>query len=358
MRDRKHKSRYSRNMTTASLRAFAIASANWCARAFQLQLFLTLVSLPILVAWGLPISCMSPVGNCLFTPFLTLFLLLASLMFFGQLLHIPYAPVAYLCNYLTHFWLFLMNYGSSQWLVGIVQLPISVLLAVGLAPFCIVAYKPTRSVGTSIACFLSILVCIYAYSNYIGGQTRITKIPCARGELTLIRTSHEIVLIDPGYLGSVAGACSWVRYTLIPEIIRTTGATHIDHLILLQPMGLGFEAAQELCTLLRIDAVYIPVWDGVLKASHKVRYAKLKESLKVAGTKLVRVGWAKQAIPLSNQQEIITNPAEKQLRIGDITFRAQKLQTQIDNNEVTIYSAKYVNHEVKKQLQEKIQQKK
>jgi hypothetical protein len=43
----------------------------------QTQLVITLISLPILVAWGLGYSVMSLVGNLLFSPVLTLFLILS-----------------------------------------------------------------------------------------------------------------------------------------------------------------------------------------------------------------------------------------------------------------------------------------
>jgi len=345
-------------MTIGSIRAFATAFAYWCARAFQLQLFLSLVSLPILVAWGLPISCMSPLGNCLFTPFLTLFLLLASLMFFGQLLHIPYSPLAYLFNYLTRFWIGLMNYAQVQWLVGIVRLPMPLLVLIGMMPFFIITYRPTRSLRASIACFLCVLSAVYGYSSFVSTQIRITTIPCARGELTLLTTPCAAVLIDPGYLGSMVAASAWVRYTLIPTLISATGATHINHVIMLQPMGLGFEAAEQLCTFVHVDKLYIPCWTGALKRSHSFRYAQLKKSLESSATIIVRVDAMQKIIPLSDGQGITITPQAKQINAGGIAFQAQKLQVQIDNKEVTIYSAKYVIPELKKQLQEKIPTKK
>jgi len=328
-------------MTIESLRGFVRAAAYWFARTFQLQLFLMLVSLPMLVAWGLPISYMSVIGNCLFTPFLTFFLLLASLMFFGQLCHIPYGPVAWIFNRLTDFWIFIMHYGSSQWLFGIAKLPLPVLIAIGIAPFFIVAYKPTRSLKVSMLCFLSVLMIVCGYNHILRRQTRVATIPCARGELTLITTPHATVLIDPGYLGSRLGICSWVRYTLIPQLIATTGTTHINHFVLLQPMGLSFEAAQELCTQLCVDRVYIPCWDGPLKPSHKIRYKEFKNSLKGTATSLVRLH-DKILLSLSEHQAITIIPDTQLLRIGSITFPVQKLQAQIDNNEVTLYSAKYM----------------
>lgn len=178
-------------------------------------------------------------------------------------------------------------------------------------------------------------------------------IPCGRGELTLITTPQATVLIDPGYLGSLVGASSWVRYRLIPELVGSTGRTHIDHLILLQPMGLGFEAAQELCTSLKVDAVYLPTWQGFLKRSHSARYASFKKNLTCTGTALMRIDTTPHVVTLSGQATLVITPCVPWLQAGTIRFRAQKLEAQIDNNEVTIYSAKYKLSSIQKQLQEK-----
>lgn len=177
--------------------------------------------------------------------------------------------------------------------------------------------------------------------------------PCGRGQLTLITTPQATVLIDPGYLGSLVGASSWVRYRLIPELVGNTGRTHIDHLILLQPMGLGFEAAQELCASLKVDTVYVPSWQGSLRRSHSARYALFKKNLACVGTTLVRIDAVPCVVVLADQATITITPCATWLQAGTIRFKAQKLETQIDNNEVTIYSAKYKLSNIQKRLQEK-----
>jgi len=55
------------------------------------QLIVTLVALPILVAWGLPSSVMTFIGNLVFAPVLTIIIILASLLFFTQLVGISNA---------------------------------------------------------------------------------------------------------------------------------------------------------------------------------------------------------------------------------------------------------------------------
>ena len=61
----------------------------WLMRTIYVQLYLSLMSSPILIYWGLPVSLASPLGNILFNPLLVVFLFFSSLLFFTELLHIP-----------------------------------------------------------------------------------------------------------------------------------------------------------------------------------------------------------------------------------------------------------------------------
>jgi len=90
----------------------------------QVQCFLSLVSLPVIVAWGLPFSLMTAVGNFIFSPFITIFLLCSSLIFFTELLSIPNQYLIIILEWITKIWLICLSYGSKSWLVG---LPTSLL---------------------------------------------------------------------------------------------------------------------------------------------------------------------------------------------------------------------------------------
>ena len=54
----------------------------WLTNFALVQLFLTLISLPILIAWGLPISCISPIGNMIYNPLLCIFTVYRTALFF------------------------------------------------------------------------------------------------------------------------------------------------------------------------------------------------------------------------------------------------------------------------------------
>ena len=83
---------------------------------FHTQLFITLISLPLLLSWGLPISLASIVGNLLFAPVLSAVLLLASLIFFGELFSLPTTLLTLIFEWITHGWFSLLTRGSPSWL--------------------------------------------------------------------------------------------------------------------------------------------------------------------------------------------------------------------------------------------------
>lgn len=69
-------------------------------------------------------------------------------------------------------------------------------------------------------------------------------------------TPKKLVLVDPGVIGQRISSCSWIEYTLIPHIIKTTGKTRINHIILLQPNKVTFDAIALLCTKIEVKNIY------------------------------------------------------------------------------------------------------
>src|SRR5262245_46384432 len=96
-------------------------------RFIHVQLFITLISLPILIAWGMPISLLTFAGNLLLSPVLTVFLLLASLIFFCHMLFIPCGILIKLLEQVTSWWLHAMMVGNNSWLIAL-KLPSCIFL--------------------------------------------------------------------------------------------------------------------------------------------------------------------------------------------------------------------------------------
>lgn len=304
---------------------------DWFARAVQLQLFLTLFSLPILLSWGIPFSCISPLGNILFTPFLLLFLLLASCIFFSQLLHIPHALWIFLLNHLTDYWIHLMAYGHTDWLIGSTDIPLLFLVFVALMPFFILAHPVTKQVYRSIACFSIILLCVIGYARYTHQQHSIFSVPCANSELTIFKTASKIILVDPGCLASRSSAPSWTRYTLVPYLL-SKGVYRIDQVILLRPKKYAFQAVEQLCSLLAIKQVHMPAHIQNSELSSSKQFKQFIQTFIATGGKL--------SFFSSTETTVMSNASDHRITLTPTRIcSAFVCHGQIDNKKVTLYSS-------------------
>src|SRR5947207_1404378 len=93
----------------------------------NLQLALFLLSLPVLIWWGISISVMTLIATPLFTPFLTIFLFLSTLIFILTLLFIPCLPLFTLLDIVSAVWIKLLSAASSTFLIEL-AMPHPVLL--------------------------------------------------------------------------------------------------------------------------------------------------------------------------------------------------------------------------------------
>ena len=101
-----------------SIESFKVKFKRYILNFTQTQLIVTLASIPILVGWGLQISLMSFIGNLIFTPILTIFLILSSIIFFTELLGLPNSFVIKILEITTNFWENALNLGKKEWLIG------------------------------------------------------------------------------------------------------------------------------------------------------------------------------------------------------------------------------------------------
>jgi hypothetical protein len=97
-----------------------------------LQAILTVVAVPFLSMWEIPLSRIGIIGNILFTPVITVFILISSLIFLTELLHIPNGILCSALNFITTHWLHALSYASPTWLVTIPPATLTVLIVVAL----------------------------------------------------------------------------------------------------------------------------------------------------------------------------------------------------------------------------------
>jgi hypothetical protein len=303
----------------------------------QLQLFLSIFSLPILISWGLPISIMSCIGNFVFNPFLAFFLLLSCILFFLELLCIPNSIVIWCLELLTNAWSWLISYGSPGWLICFSKPSFAVLLCFPIAGFLIIHHKKLSGSHLRIFCFLFLLASAIFFLKYSSQKPLvIKKIPCNNGFVTVINAFNSITVIDPGVIGQRISK-SWIEYTLIKELIQNFGTTKIDHLIVTKPGILTFDYCSQLCRLANVSSLYLVVWHGENEEKLLKNYGRLRYELEQKKGNLVRI---KKSYPVTISFEENTKinivPLEKSLHYKDIIFPALQISLQSDQLSETV----------------------
>ena len=313
----------------------------WLLNFIDLQLFLTCVSLPILIGWGIPLSAASLVGNLIFTPFLTAFLLLASIIFFCELLAIPQGIVIYLLEKVSSAWLFCMQFGQHDWLFGFPSLPPALLLVLLIVPFLIICSRHITQQSRRIGFFLLFISSLYCASHL--WQTRKNSsflIQSGRGKWLGLHAHNQIILIDNGATSSIKAPSSTIDYTLIPQLIKETGSFAIDHLIIAKPGKATFDTINYLLRKATVKNLYIAWWEGKPSKHFWRNFFTFKETMKQVDCACHVIKNRPVNILLAEGEKIEIIAGQKmQNSSKEISYPALIIRHIIDNTADTLYDA-------------------
>ena len=255
-------------------------------RTIQANLFVTAFSMPILVHWGLPFSYMTIIGNILFFPFLAIFLLLSSFIFFTELIHIPNIWLIKLLESFSSFWIYLINFGKTTWLLSA---PLSHVFLVWLAPaaalLTLILFKK-KNVFVHIAILFTILVStIFISKNILSNKSEVFNINYrGNSSIYIVQSKGKTCVIDPGILGRKASCSRWIEYTFMPKYLQKTGRTKIDHLIILNPQEFLQESIKTLSQKANIKNIYIA------NIQKKELPKDGKHNFKITKSKIIKLG--------------------------------------------------------------------
>ena len=209
--------------------------------------------LPILIAWGLPISTMTIVGNLIFSQFLTVFILLSAILFTCDLIGIPNTLIVVCLDWTAHTWHYILSFGSAHWLVGFASFmfPFSCITAV-----CACAIYVQRYAQNKRLLMLIVLCASIPVTNYIFQKPCLqATILQGKQKMHIIKSNGVIYAFDCGALGAHPSSQSWIEYTLAPTMIKTMGATHIDTLILCKSNSRTQSATKTLTELIPVHRI-------------------------------------------------------------------------------------------------------
>jgi hypothetical protein len=271
------------------MKHYLTKSVRYLARFLQVQLFLSLVSLPILVSWGLPLSMMTAVGNFLFSPFLALFLLCSSLIFFTELLGIPNSWLIIVLEKVTTLWSTCLSWGSKSWLVGFYKPSLIFLLLITFVAFLIMQHKKLGKLYPSIAC-LSLLLCVTtSYLVYSRPRLNLFHVACGKHQVMVMTKQNKVVIKDNGAFSKKLSPDSWVQFTLLPELTKRTGKTTVCQVVVTNPNTLTFQALTSLCKHAQVKSIELPYWDKEQTKAGWHAFFELKRTIEQEKVQIKRI---------------------------------------------------------------------
>ncbi|MFA6263621.1 MAG: hypothetical protein WCW33_03360 [Candidatus Babeliales bacterium] len=264
----------------------------------QTQLVITLVALPVLVAWGLGYSVMSLLGNLLFAPVLTAFLVVSSLLLFAQLLSIPHAWLATILNWLTAAWDWALNHASPLWLIECAKPPTIMLIALPFIVYALLRHRwmstPLRRVG-ALSFLLVASYGIFYIQRIYNANGSLTR--CLDGKLYVIKLvgTEAIILIDDGYFARKKSIEKALSYEVRPWLAKEFGSVRIRELRMTRVGAGGLQAAQHMCSILPVESLWVPFFNNKLSKYAWRSFFDMKRTVAEKGIRLVRYNLHKAA---------------------------------------------------------------
>lgn len=294
----------------------------WLLKFIELHLFISVLSLPILIYWGLPFSLASIIGNLIFAPFLALFLFISSLLFFTEILTIPNQPLVFLIEKIAVIWSCCLSFAQKKWLIGFAKPPLLFLFLMPIPATIIVASR-LLSAMTRIILLLALILTSYIFCSIIFVKKEtIFFIDCGSQKISALKHNNQIVLFSTNPLARLKSPAQWVDYTLIPALVKNRGTTDIDHLILTMPGQKIFEIVTIMLSKVSIKNIYLIVWEGSLTPKAWHHYFKMKETAKTCGCAIHRIGTKETLINLSMNAQLSLKPIDT---IKKQTFSVSKI---------------------------------
>lgn len=302
--------------------------ASFLLKFLHIQLFVTLLYLPISLAWGLPFSYLSPIGNLIFAPFITVFLAISSIIFFLSLLNISTTFFCALLEKITNLWFNLLSLSSRDSLINFKKPHLFFLFLIILLTLAIIHNKKFISLKQKttllfiLFSFTILFLKIYGLKISSSNNCQITYLD---KELVIFKQENQNILLD-GEVFNKIGCDKKICFNIAPEIIKKTGITNIDHLISQRPSITQFRSLTEICRKFNVKKLYMPFWTGKLSRSGWPAWQNLLETLIQYNTDLILVNQEPISIAFQGKHNVIIKPVNKIRKNGLVYNEIQVLQ--------------------------------
>ena len=261
----------------------------WLLYFLYTQVIVTLIAFPVLVSWGLGISSMTFVGNLVFTPLLSSFLLISSLIFCTELLRLPNSFLIVALEYLTQWWHWLLSLSSRSWIVYFAKPPTWILFVIPLLTLWIMRTKKLRTTKQRLAtssCLLgTVIIFFLSWTQYLQHQERTIVFA---HNFIIKNTDIGIRVIDNGFLNRKKSVEKFVEFELKPLLVGAFGTPVIDELIIQQPGSGSFATAAALCNNQYVKTIRISYFEPFESKIAWAQFFKMKTAAQENGVELRR----------------------------------------------------------------------
>ncbi len=226
---------------------------DWFLSFLELQLIISLISLPVIIHWGLAISYMVPLANLIFTPLLALFLWCSCIFALCSILHIPCTWLVIILDWLAYIWHYLLSFAKPDWLIGFKYQMIwpATIIATGI----ICAYTlfyPSKYRSLLLLCICCASLFFIRWTFQKNSMYKLNNL-----KMYAMHIHNKNYLIDYGSLCSKQNFYSFIDYTIFPELIKTAGITTIDTLVLYKPNKKLPQIAQQFAEQAAVKTIFV-----------------------------------------------------------------------------------------------------
>lgn len=263
---------------------------NYVIHFVKLQIIVTAAALPVLICWGLPISIMSIVGNFIFTPILTVFLTLSSMIFITELLSIPNGLLISALSSTVTLWESSLQFGKKSWLVGFAQ-PSKIFVVLALILATLLVMRLIFNIISKAVLVVLFITGASVFYNYFKWPTQIKAeyVPHTSKKLVISQLPNKrINITDNGLFNEKQSAEKFVAFELKPYLIKKYGTKTIEKIVLNKPSVRSFKAVDELCNTFTIKTIEIPYFEKSLSKYGWQCFFSLKNKLENDGTEWKR----------------------------------------------------------------------
>lgn len=217
----------------------------WACNFLLVQLFINLITWPLFLSWGLPITPLSIIGNLVFSPFLTAFLMVSSLLVTCDLMMIPSGIFAWALELTTNVWLWLTACPTPHCMITFVTPPLVLALCAPLGATYVVMSKHFKTTGQKVAALVG-LYGVLMILFMLNTKPAQIEVPYGSHTITVINKEGKLTLIDTGFSRRSSGINQWINYTLLPALGYSFGRQTVDHVIVKRKTPTAHACAQEL----------------------------------------------------------------------------------------------------------------